>query len=395
MTSPDTEPLRALVRDLAGLRRGSATAGERRAAMLVSHSLRRQGARVWCERERVHPTYWWPLGVPAAASAAAALTNSRAAAVVGALATGLVVDDLWPGPRWLRRVLPHRDTVNVVAEIGPPDAARTVVVAAHHDAAHTGLVFRPWLVRPLITAYRTLCGGRPVMPPVFWAVPAGPVAVALGDLCRARRLRLAGAVLAAGTGAVLADIARSRVVPGANDNASGVASLVRLAAILAPDPPRRVRVLLLSTGAEESLGEGMRAWLRRHRDRLPTGSTWFVCLESVGSEHLGLLDAEGMLARHTYTDEPGQLLCSTAADLGVPMRTGLSIRVATDGQLPLLSGYPTATLISTDGGVVPRHYHQREDMPAGLRWDTITDAARLAAAVVARLDTVEGEAESS
>ena len=38
---------------------------------------------------------------------------------------------------------PRRTTYNVVCELGPADAERTVVLIAHHDAAHSGLVFHP------------------------------------------------------------------------------------------------------------------------------------------------------------------------------------------------------------------------------------------------------------
>ena len=40
-----------------------------------------------------------------------------------------------------RAFLPRRRTWNVVAEAGDPEAARTVVVVAHHDAAHGGLIY--------------------------------------------------------------------------------------------------------------------------------------------------------------------------------------------------------------------------------------------------------------
>ena len=40
-----------------------------------------------------------------------------------------------------RAVAEERTTWNVVGEIGPPDAERTLVLLAHHDAARTGRIF--------------------------------------------------------------------------------------------------------------------------------------------------------------------------------------------------------------------------------------------------------------
>ena len=38
-----------------------------------------------------------------------------------------------------------REEIGVVAETGDPAADRTLVILAHHDAAHSGLVFHPAL----------------------------------------------------------------------------------------------------------------------------------------------------------------------------------------------------------------------------------------------------------
>lgn len=58
----------------------------------------------------MHPTFWWPIGL------------LNAAAVVAA-------------------ALPKRATWNVWAEHGDPSARATVVVVAHHDAAHGGAIY--------------------------------------------------------------------------------------------------------------------------------------------------------------------------------------------------------------------------------------------------------------
>src|SRR3954452_9470481 len=93
------------------------------------------------------------------------------------------------------------------------------------------------------------------------------------------------------------DIARRKPVPGASDNASGVAAVLGLAHDLAPRPPRSLRVLLVSTGSEETMVEGMDAFLRRHRAELDPARTLVVCLDQIGWEKLVLRDSEGVLRR--------------------------------------------------------------------------------------------------
>ena len=58
------------------------------------------------------------------------------------------------------------------------------------------------------------------------------------------------------------------VVPGANDNLSAVGALVGLAAALRDRPVEGARVLLVSTGSEESFSEGMQGFGERHFDDL-------------------------------------------------------------------------------------------------------------------------------
>ena len=181
---------RAAIRELASFERPSASEGERRAAELIAARLRALGCRAELEEERAHGGYWWPIGlVNALAAAGGALTMRRASvrrrAITAALAgVGAVAlwDDLGHGRRWFRRaVLPHRSTWNVVAEMGDPDAERTVVFIAHHDAAHSGLVFHPVLPRiPLKLAPRLHArAGRSF--PLMYTVWLGPVLVCAGS----------------------------------------------------------------------------------------------------------------------------------------------------------------------------------------------------------------------
>jgi hypothetical protein len=103
------------------------------------------------------------------------------------------------------------------------------------------------------------------MAPVF----GGPALVALGGLLGSRLLRRVGTVLALGSAATFAEIGSRSTVPGANDNLTGVATLIGLARRLQERPVAGARVLLLSTGSEESFMEGMQAFARRHFHRLP------------------------------------------------------------------------------------------------------------------------------
>jgi Peptidase family M28 len=382
---PMSRPLiERVVRQLASMERPSASEGERRAAELVAGELRAAGCReVRVEEERAHGGYWWPLGLLNVAALAAAGLGRRAAALIGATAAAAVYDDVSGGKLWFRRrALPHRPTYNVVAELGDPDAPRTVVFVSHHDAAHSGLVFHPALPRVAMERMPELHAKADQSIPIIYGVFLGPLLVALWGLTGRRLLRRAGMFFAAGAAAAMADIGRSAVVPGANDNLSAVAVNVALAQSLAASPPDGVRVILLSTGSEESFMEGMQAFGRRHFGSLPRETTEFVCLECVGSPELCVVEAEGMLRMRPYTEATRDALERAGAVAGVKLRRGLRTVAATDALIALRAGYPTCTLGGVDETKFPSNYHWPSDVPDNLSWESVEGAVAVCEAYV-------------
>jgi hypothetical protein len=371
----DLARLRATVEHLAAIERPSASDGERRAADWIRGQLAALGARAQVEAERAHGTYWVPLGLLSAAAGAAGLAGGRGpAALVGVAAAAGIADDVSAGPHHFRRLLPKRETYNVVAEAGDPDGDRTVAFLAHHDAAHGGLVFAPQLITWVADAFPRWFENRETSPQVMRLVTAAPALVALGALTGRRRLRRAGAWLSLASALAFVDIAGRRVVPGANDNLTSVAALVELARRLRERPVRGVRVLLVSTGSEESFMEGMRAFGRRHFPRLDRDRTEFVCLESLGSPQLVVIEGEGMLAMRDYTPLLRERVAAAAQRAGVAVRRGLRLGLATDGLIALKAGYRTAALGSVTRYKFPANYHSQADTPANVLYETVRDA---------------------
>jgi len=383
----DEAGLRERVERLSALERGSCSEGERQAAELIADELQGLGLEPVSEVESAHGTYWWPIGLACGTAAVAGLRGGALGVTLGAAGAAAAADDVTAGPRLLRRfLLPKRTTTNVSAELGDPAATRTVVFIAHYDAAHTGLVFHPDPPRRVLAALPDRIRRRMnTTPPTMWGAFAAPLAVALGSLLRIRRLRVAGAAIGAGYAAAMADIGRSQVVPAANDNATGVAALLSLARWLAAEPPRDVRVILLFPGSEESFMEGMCAWGRRHFPRLPRDSTTFICLDTLGSPNLVLLEGEGMLGVREYPKDLLRFLRSCMRDIGAYDVPDLRFRNATDGLIPLKAGYPTAMLGTVDAFRLPTNYHWPTDTADRVDYGTVADSVRFCARVIERM----------
>ena len=200
------------------------------------------------------------LSVTSGLAGAAALASRRARPVAGAVAGAVVAaiaDDVSNGPRLFRRAAsPARTTWNVVGDIGDADAPRTLVLLAHHDAAPTGKIFDQSFQAWLGETFPGLLERRDTSLPLWSTLLAAPALVALGSLRGRRGLIAAGVAGSALATAVFEDVARSPIVPGANDNLTAVAVLVALAERLRAEPAPGLRIVMASCGAEEVIQGG-------------------------------------------------------------------------------------------------------------------------------------------
>lgn len=394
-TAPDLAPmpgveatLREVVETLAPLHRPPCSPGERAAAEWLHERLGSvAGVEVQLEDEPswgTFPPTATGLGLAGALGALLSLRGWRMAGGLLALATFAgIVDEAHNGPRILRRLVRRRRaTVNLIARAGEHDASMTLVVIAHHDAPQTGILFDQTLQRTLHERAPHVLERFKTPLPQWWFGLAGPLATLLGALSgrpRAQRLgALKGLVLGLLGTLLVADVWRSETVQGANDNLSGVASLVALAELLRDRPVHGLRVLLVSCGAEETLQDGIRAFLSSHRHELDPATARFVNLDTVGSPHLVLLEAEGPVRMEEYAGPWLRDLFAARADaLGIPLRRGYRARASTDSVIPSRAGYPIATLVSMTDWLAPANYHLPSDIPANLDYSTVADATRL------------------
>ncbi len=372
---------------LASFDHPSASDGERRAADWIAGRLSAEGCDVQIDEERAHGTYWWPLGLLAFGAGLASFSRRRwVRALAGGVAAAGIADDISGGRMWFRRAaLPHRPTWNVVAQAGDVDARDTVVFVAHHDAAHWSLLFAPQVSEFVGSRFPGLLERSNTTPPVMFPVFGGPALVALGGLTGSRLLTRAGRLVALGTAATMVEIGSRSVVPGANDNLTGVATLLGLARMLREQPVRGLRVMLVSTGSEESFMEGMQGFARRHFGSLDAACTSFVCLDTVGSDRLMQLEGEGMLWMRDYPEAYKSLLGACADEAGVELVRGLRFRNATDGLLALKAGYPSAMIGSINRYKMPSNYHWPTDTAENVDYGTVVEAMLVCERLVRQL----------
>ncbi|MGZ4295089.1 MAG: M28 family peptidase [Solirubrobacteraceae bacterium] len=395
MPGEDVATLREVIETLAPLERRAGSEGERQAAEWIARRLRAAGCEAVVEEEEFHNGYARVMGslcIASGVAGLAALASRRARPVAGVVAGAVaaaIADDVSNGPRLFRRTAGRTHTTwNVVAGCGPEDAPRTLVLLAHHDAAPTGKIFDDRLLAWAGETFPGLLERIDTSLPMWWPLIGAPALVALGSL-RGRRGMIAAGVAGSALGAaVFEDVARSPIVPGANDNLTAVAVLVALAERLRCEPIEGLWIVLASCGAEEVIQGGIYGFARRHFPSLARERTWFLNLETLGSPRLILLEGEGPVVMEDYHDRAFRDLIARAADrCGAHLRRGLRARTSTDAVIPHRAGYPTATLASINRYKQLSNYHLMSDTPENVDYRTVGQALLLTEAVARELAT--------
>ncbi len=382
LIEPDLAALRADVEALAALVRDSAGPGERASAELVARRLEAAGARdVRIEPFRYQRTYAGAHAAHAAAGLLAARIGGAPGAAL-ALAAGASLEREVSGrDQWLRRLLPAGEGANVVARVPAGDAPRgTLVLVAHHDAARTGLFWRSPLVRLGAARRRATRRIEPFMAPTA----AGFALVAAGALAgrHGRAPRAAGAALLALSLGAAADIARSPTVPGASDNATGVAALLALAAALARERLAGVDVLLVAPGCEESGMGGMAAFLRAHGAALDPRTTLVLGLDTLGAGAPIVASGEGAIRTYRYRRADLALADAGAAHAGLAAPARWRLGGWTDPILAVLAGLPAISLLSIGPQGTFTDYHLATDTPERVDWRSVASCVALAGGIV-------------
>ena len=331
-----------IVRELCSFEgRLAGTDAERRAANRMAERLRDTGRRAAIEPIHVQPQ----IGLVYAAHCALGFAGSLLAVelpVVGfalvLLAATSMYLDLNARLYLVRKLFFRRASQNVVSNGGRSDAPARLVITAHLDAARTGAVYSPKWVRLFERVANAM--PFPLSPSrvLFWSlaylVPVLGVRAAGVDSDLLSVLQLpATLVLLVGVFALI-DIELSPIVPGANDNASGVATALSLAAELKAEPPSNLDVWIVLTGGEECLMQGMRSFVRAHRGELDRSSTYVLNLDSVGAGDVRFEVGEGPAVTYELGSRLTEL-CAAIADAdaegpnafrAAPLRHGLRHR---------------------------------------------------------------------
>ncbi len=363
--------------------------GERRAAEYAQRILRDAGladphVEGFVASRSTYRPYAWAL----VAGLLAHVVGGRGGRIRSILAAALSLMGAWAFYReatlrdhWGRRLAPRGFSQNVIAVAPPREKVRRRVVLVGHLDTHRTPVFYSspsWLralSASLAGALASLLSG----------------AALFGHFARTggRRpwwLALPAALFQAwGVGMLLyADCTPHS--PGANDNASGAATVLALGERLARESLRHTEVWLLNDGCEEVGAYGMADFLDRHGRDLWDADYIDFDMVGVGKPTLNL--TEGLLRRVRYT--PGLLRAARLAGEGL-RGADHEGGAYTDMWHVMTRGYRGIVLDarppSGEAEVIAQlHWHQMSDTFDKLDVDTLARAHAWAWRLLQRLD---------
>ncbi len=376
-----------LLADEIGPRRPAGLA-ERRAAELIADRLSKLGLKVEQRTFEGYSTFALPYGTALGVALLGMPTAGTRPLLASALAaTGAALTSAEDGlvNRPLTRAFARNTSHNLVTTIEPTrETARTVCLACHLDSSRSGLMFH----RRFLPFLHAWIGTQAA---AFAIAVAGPLV---------RRLPLGGRLLAGAYGVLIAGLGilierelRGVDVPGANDNASGVAAVATLAGKLQAEPLATTRVVCLFTGCEESGLLGADAFVRELEASEGDWRSWlFVNFDGVAAPAaLHFLRQEGVLHRRpadAHLARLAQEVSERRPELGLE-GTSHNAGLTYDTTPVLVRGGRAITLSAQDA-TIP-NYHSPADTVENLDPPTLDRAIEVGRELLAAID--RGEAD--
>lgn len=267
----------------------------------------------------------------------------------------------------------RHSSLNVFASLEPWESPhQTIILSGHMDSTPEFI----WWYRlgQLSASWMVLSGALLILWP-FHLLIAGLGHIPFSGL----HLLFSGVLygVAAVGGLQFVCIHGRSVVPGAQDNLSGVAcALSVFEGVARQGPLRRSRLVVASFGAEETGLRGSRYFVRQVRHHFPQGQIININLDGILlSQHLNFITAEPSIwIRH----HKGliQRVMNSFREVGIKTGLGPLLIGATDGASFARAGYPSLTLVGLPLDRLHPTYHTRRDTLEKLDEQTLTLVCR-------------------
>lgn len=305
-------------------------------------------------------------------------------------------------PVGLSNLLPGGLSQNVVGIVPAAEVTkRRLVVCAHIDTQQTGWIWNTRALKFFTSTFGILPG--PFKAPLIlltlalslqllvavvlsWGFLDG---VPIGFLVLTSGIYLVALIL-------VGQWSIGKFVPGANDNATGVACAFALAERWQAEKHNNTELVILISGCEEPGLLGAASWVKQNRSAFSRTPTFFVNLDLVGCRDLHFLRSECALNGWVvpYPNWILRLCHEVAEEMSLDFPNPHTIPTHTDGLAFLARNVPGLTITSSESGTFVPHYHTMSDRSEYVNFETVSLATEFAWRVIERLEFPNCSTES-
>ena len=186
---------------------------------------------------------------------------------------------------WVDFLFPKRTGTNVIGKLRPTGKAKTIVIcSAHHDSAYEFPLFKKYKAKFGIIAYFT---AATIILSMLVALTSFILDLLLLSSLISRSLLLVIPILSCVmTGYLNFRLHSKMVIPGAQDNLSGVAVVLALAHHFAQQKLKNIELWLISFSCEECM-RGSKRFVAKYKEELIESKT--INFDMVGKGEISII----------------------------------------------------------------------------------------------------------
>jgi len=379
--------IREILTDLCELpHRGSTTPNEKEASYKIQNWLESFGISSKIQTFQSPATFSWELtGIAGLLAVGAALgpyfpIPGTFLAVLGAwFFTRHFIGEQTP----FSKVVKKHPSQNLTGTIEPDNSAkRTVVLMAHYDTSRAALIWSPSMVKNFRQSFLI----NAIL--AYASVPFIYLGTEWSDFLwyKITTVLLSIYFLFQIIVFIQRETAHSHV-PGANDNGSGVTSILKLVEHYVTHPLNSTRIVFAATGCEEAGMAGARTFMEETRDFLDPETTYFLNFDNVGAANLHYCIGEGMLFFQAYDQDLVDLAAKMANAPAFQDIQSHRYRVAYFDTLPVVKeGYKCLTFIGLNDDKSIPNWHWYSDTIDNIEWETLEHTIDFGKSLIAVID---------
>jgi hypothetical protein len=370
--------------------RGSTSENEKKAGKYIESKMKSIGMNVEAEEFKSKTSLFTVLDICIILFIIAAIIfpiSALVAFLISLAAVAILVAEL-NMKEVLSRIMPKEQSRNIIGKIAPiSKAKKRVVLMGHYDSAKPLPLFHPAVVRYfdllvialfLSTVFTTVFYGLGSLVQFFASTSMYSIYFWYASFPWVGYLSVIFVIIAYGE-------LFTKHTDGANDNASGISVILKVAEIFSKEPLKNTEIWCAATGCEEAGTVGTMRYLDKHAKELQ--DSFMFSIDCVGIGNLRYVVKEGIMKIISVPSELVNLVTETADSNPELQAKPLVLKYKASDSFPALSrGLKAMCIVAVDEKNLPPNWHWKTDVFENIEENTIKKAQEFVVEILRTID---------